>query len=79
MTEKTIRVDDVDYVFKELPTDIQDAIIKYEIWSSEVTKFKLEAQKAEIAAEVVKNNVVDMIRKHNANIVKQLQTSQNES
>ena len=74
MTEqKTIRVDDIDYIFNDLPSEIQDSIIKYEIWSSETTKHKLEAQKAEIAAEVIKNNVVEMIRKHNANIVRQMQ------
>lgn len=74
MTEKTIRVDDVDYEFASLPNEIQDSIIKFEIWTSEATKHKLEAQKAEIAAEVIKNNVVEQIRKHNATIVKQMQT-----
>lgn len=73
--EKKIRVDDIDYDFNSLPPEVQDMVTMFEMWSADATKHRVELQKAEIAINVMRDKVVEAIRRYNAELVKKLQNS----
>jgi len=72
--EPRIKVDDVEYVISYLPTNIQEMIQRYEIWTQDELKAKLEMEKASLARSQLNNMIIEEVRKNNAAIVKQMQT-----
>jgi len=72
--EPRIKVDDVEYVISDLPTNIQEMIQRYEIWTQDELKAKLEMEKASLARSQLNNMIIEEVRKNNAAIVKQMQT-----
>lgn len=74
METPRIKVDDVEYVISELPVNIQEMIQRYEIWTQDELKAKLEMEKASLARAQLNNMIIEEVRKNNAAIVKQMQT-----
>jgi len=69
-----IKVDDIEYVISDLPTNIQEMVQRYELWTHDELKAKLEMEKASLARTQLNTMIIDEVRKNNASIVKQMKS-----
>ena len=68
-----IRIDDIDYEFDTLPSNIQEMVIRYDVWTKQETEHKFEMEKASFAREKLNGRTVESVRSYNATLVKEMQ------